>query len=949
MKLNSYVKRYILGMVLFVAAASLQAQISIPDPQFRTVLSEKYGLSFNENKQIVNQSTADTITVLDISFFFLSDLTGLEAFPNLKIFKCSTVGLVSSINLSGNPKLEYIDCSSNFSLTKIDFLSNPLLKTIYCQNSQIDTLNVGSNLNLEVIDCSNNKLTEISLAENSKLKSLKCSNNKLSLLKISANIMLDEIYCNENKLTGIELPEVNSIKILDCSNNQLGSLDISDLHSLTSLNFSVNNLSNIDLSGLPELQYLDCSWNKLTGLNISSNAKLEFLNCYFNSIKDLNISSNPSMVSFDCSFNSLDSINTESNTELVSLSVHGNKFKKLNLENNTKLVSLDFSNNMVSFADLKHNTSLTQIYAQTNNLDSLVLPENKILKILFLGGNNLKKVNVSGFSELLSLDCNNNKIESLDVSESTKMFSLDCSSNPLYKIEISNNKQLSNINISKCPNLKKCFVWVLPFPPAGVNLNRQSSPVDFSLGIYAKRTEFQKFTERVLSLPKEMKSSVVDSFMAKVPSFPMIEEDSMVTFIFKGIASKVNVPGDANNWDQNGMPMTNLSETDLWYVTASFENDARLDYKLLVNGSNWIFDPLNPLTSPGGLGNNSEMRMPKYVSAPEIIFDPNIPHGEIKTELFKSKIFSNSRTIKIYLPPSYSSAVTDSFPIVIFHDGLEYISLAQANNTLDYLIHNNKIEPVIGIFIPPVDRFNEYVGAKTDMFVSFISTEILPYVFSTYRVKYGPKNCASIGISNGGDISSYLGLKLSSKIGNIGCFSAACNRSNEYAATAKLDLKMYLDAGTHDLPHFLQSNISFVSNVLVSKGYNPTFIINHEGHSWGNWRAHLDNALTIFFPYSGTTSVGEPIINKEAFEISNYPNPFNPNTTIVYNLPKKTEVSLKIFNSLGQLVKAISKGNQDPGIYTINFDGTGLSNGLYFAAIYSKDTQQKMTKLILMK
>ncbi len=62
----------------------------------------------------------------------------------------------------------------------------------------------------------------------------------------------------------------------------------------------------------------------------------------------------------------------------------------------------------------------------------------------------------------------------------------------------------------------------------------------------------------------------------------------------------------------------------------------------------------------------------------------------------------------------------------------------------------------------------------------------------------------------------------------------------------------------------------------------------------------------------------------------NYPNPFNPETVISYNLPEKLNVQLTVFNSLGEKIKTLVNEIEEKGFYRVNFDASGLTSGIYF-------------------
>lgn len=70
------------------------------------------------------------------------------------------------------------------------------------------------------------------------------------------------------------------------------------------------------------------------------------------------------------------------------------------------------------------------------------------------------------------------------------------------------------------------------------------------------------------------------------------------------------------------------------------------------------------------------------------------------------------------------------------------------------------------------------------------------------------------------------------------------------------------------------------------------------------------------------------------YELSqNYPNPFNPSTVINYSIMKKGNVSLKIYNLLGQEIKTLVNQEQNPGVYQVTFDASELATGMYIYQI----------------
>lgn len=465
---------------------------------------------------------------------------------------------------------------------------------------------------------------------------------------------------------------------------------------------------------------------------------------------------------------------------------------------------------------------------------------------------------------------------------------------------------------------------------------------------------FNDFLARVIGAPDPQRSAIVDSFMLAVPQFPLVEFDTLCHFLYRGSASSVTVPGDANGWEPSSFPMTRLMTTDFWYHTRVFEADARLDYKLVLNGGSWILDPRNPYQVSGGFGPNSELRMPQYVPAPEIIDNPAIPHGTLRDTVFFSAALNNSRTVRIYTPPSYASS-SDSFPVMVFHDGLEYVTLANANTVLDNLVAAGRIVPVIGVFVPPVNRTAEYAGAQMTLFTDFLVNEVMPAIDARYRTRRDPAARAVLGASNGGNISLWMGYTHPEAFGNIAAQSSniISSISSGFQSSPRLDLKLYLDLGTYDIAQLIPLVRNFIP-ILQSRGYPYRYEEYHEGHSWGNWRAHVDNALEMFFPGPALTVKQEEFKPATYSLAQNYPNPFNGETRIGYRIRgtgiggRRQEVSLSVHDILGRRVALLVDGEDLPGDHSILFDGLHLPSGVYFYTL-SAGTNRETRRMILLR
>ncbi len=467
--------------------------------------------------------------------------------------------------------------------------------------------------------------------------------------------------------------------------------------------------------------------------------------------------------------------------------------------------------------------------------------------------------------------------------------------------------------------------------------------------IVKAQSNFQNFIQQLNSAPNDsVRMKMIDSFMivAKAQGIPYIE-DTAANFIYRGNGTNVYLAGDMNGWSTSRDKLIRVSNTNFFYATRIYERDARLDYKFVIDG-NWILDPNNPKTCPSGFGPNSELAMPDYIQPVEIKYYPDIPHGTLRDTVFFSSNLNNSRTIRVYTPPGYETS-SDSFPMILVHDGLEYVSLASMHNVLDYLIANNQIQPVIAVFVPPVNRTPEYAGNQMNAFTNFIVNELMPYIKNRYRIKSGPENCAVAGASNGGNISLWLALKHPEVFENVAAQSSnvISEISNGFQNVPKLNLKVYLDIGTYDIAVLIPL-VRNLKSILQSKGYDLLYYEFHEGHSWGNWRAHIDNFLKFFFPKQplNIKEYKGELIPQKIKLYQNYPNPFNSSSKIRFELNEIGFVNLKIYDSLGKEIQTVMNELKQPGIYEVTFNSNNLSSGLYFYQLRYVDFQKNKDQFV---
>ncbi|MCU0413061.1 MAG: T9SS type A sorting domain-containing protein [Ignavibacteriaceae bacterium] len=186
---------------------------------------------------------------------------------------------------------------------------------------------------------------------------------------------------------------------------------------------------------------------------------------------------------------------------------------------------------------------------------------------------------------------------------------------------------------------------------------------------------------------------------------------------------------------------------------------------------------------------------------------------------------------------------------------------------------------------------------------------------------------------------------------NIGTFSVTGNYPEESTSVLKIDIGGYSAGSEHDRLNVSgNASLSGSLNINIVNGFTPavgdSFLVLTYGSRTGSFSSIVDssfvsgaewdtiytnNGLYIKLIDSPTIIEGTEDENLPTeFALNqNYPNPFNPSTKIQYSIPEKSNVALKVYDILGNEVAILVNEEKERGVYSINFDATGLASGMY--------------------
>ncbi len=316
-------------------------------------------------------------------------------------------------------------------------------------------------------------------------------------------------------------------------------------------------------------------------------------------------------------------------------------------------------------------------------------------------------------------------------------------------------------------------------------------------------------------------------------------------FYYTDKAEKVMLAADFTGWK----PKFEFEEVekDFFVKEISFPQNARVEYKLIIDDK-WILDPMNPSKIDNGVGGeNSVLEMPNYEPskwAKEIekspLFDTKPSELEIDSKKF------GKRKVKIYIPSEYfKRGIAPKLPVLYLQDGSDYIKRGKAINVLERLTAADKVEPFMLVFIDPKDRMKEYWA--NDDWAEFVAKEVVPTVERKYfsTIKTGRENRALLGASLGGITSIWTALKYPEMFANVGGQSNSFWVDNETVIKELEKLKgdekfnFYMDDGVFEGV----KDSRRVVRLLKQKGFKVKYVEGQTGHNWTSWKDRLADAF----------------------------------------------------------------------------------------------------------
>lgn len=352
----------------------------------------------------------------------------------------------------------------------------------------------------------------------------------------------------------------------------------------------------------------------------------------------------------------------------------------------------------------------------------------------------------------------------------------------------------------------------------------------------------------------------VDAFFA-AHSFPIVDGPA-ITFVWRGEAEAVHL----KHW-VFGLPssqrLARVEGTEVWHLTFELPRESRVEYKLeVVRGGHgeWIQDPLNPNLARDPFGANSVAHGTGYQVPEWTRTDPAAPAGRLDEMPIDSAVFGR-RSVGIYLPARFRR--TRRYPLLVVHDGHDYLRYAALGTVLDNLIARLEIPDMVVALTSSPNRLVEY--ASDERHARFLTEDLVPHLERLFPVDPRPQARCLMGASFGAVASlsaawqrpGFFGRLLlesgSFAFTDIGdrnhrgpLFDPIVAFINQFRANpVAVSERIFVTCGMYE--SLIYENRSLVP-MLQSTGMDVRYVEARDGHNWENWRDRLREGLSWLFP-----------------------------------------------------------------------------------------------------
>ena len=241
------------------------------------------------------------------------------------------------------------------------------------------------------------------------------------------------------------------------------------------------------------------------------------------------------------------------------------------------------------------------------------------------------------------------------------------------------------------------------------------------------------------------------------------------------------------------------------------------------------------------------------------------PEGRIEEITVASRAFGQGRGVRIYLPAGHDPE--RAYPLVVIHDGDDFVAYADLPVILDNLIDAGEIPPVIAALVQTRDRLGEYSGGRQHP--AFLVGDLLPALSARWRISEAPRERVLLGASLGAVASLVTAFRYPNVFGGLvlksGSFilderKLARRPHPVFHRIARLmralrrapplpGTRAFVSTG--ELEGLASENVALAS-FLRERGVDVLFKSVWDGHHWHNWRDQLRDGLRWVLRPEGT-------------------------------------------------------------------------------------------------